>query len=541
MGRGGAFRRPAGAAVSTRRPAAALASRVCVVRAGSAAVRDPVQVATKGPRPLRRGFLLGYLCGFLWYMGNCYWIRDTMAKYGDLPAIVPVLLLIGFSLVLGLYFGLFGLGVALVRQGKRKHAGSGRRAHLLGRLELAASRITSVPWDQLGYSQVDNALVNQLAPWTGVYGISFVLVAVNALIAGGLMIDRCPPKPFWQGPKPWGIAGVALMAWHGVVRPISSLRPRPAPTATAVLIQPNLDVAGDNRWSGPGEWDQHIAEFTQLAGEQCKTYIAGIPQTGASDGEIVCPPYPRTPTWWRGRSRPRRSMRPTRSFRRRSKHCPSVQAPLVVGNIGWTSMRQAQEWHYYNSALVVGADGARVGRYDKIHLVPFGEYIPFQNLLTFAHKLTGRVSKFTRGDGRKVFRLPTSNGRPSLRRLHLLRVGVCRRNSPVCAARRRGAGQHQRRRLVRRHQRALAAPEHGAHAGHRKPPLDSARHQQRRDGGHRPLRPRAPEHSPPPDRRAPRPVRLPRRHHLLHRPRRRVWLAVRAICGSIFDAPRLRR
>jgi apolipoprotein N-acyltransferase len=53
-------------------------------------------------------------------------------------------------------------------------------------LELAASRITSVPWDQLGYSQVDNTLVNQLAPWTGVYGISFVLVAVNALIAGGL-------------------------------------------------------------------------------------------------------------------------------------------------------------------------------------------------------------------------------------------------------------------------------------------------------------------------------------------------------------------
>ena len=51
-------------------------------------------------------------------------------------------------------------------------------------LELAAARITSVPWDQLGYSQVDNGIVNQLAPWTGVYGISFVLVAVNALIAG---------------------------------------------------------------------------------------------------------------------------------------------------------------------------------------------------------------------------------------------------------------------------------------------------------------------------------------------------------------------
>jgi apolipoprotein N-acyltransferase len=53
----------------------------------------------------------------------------------------------------------------------------------------------------------------------------------------------------------------------------------------------------------------------------------------------------------------------------------------------------------------VGVDGARVGRYDKIHLVPFGEYIPYKNLLFFAHKLTGRVSEFTRGDERKVFRL----------------------------------------------------------------------------------------------------------------------------------------
>jgi hypothetical protein len=61
----------------------------------------------------------------------------------------------------------------------------------------------------------------------------------------------------------------------------SYLRRPPAPTATAVLIQPNLDVSGDNRWLRPGEWESHIADFQRLAEEQCKTYIAGIPQTGA--------------------------------------------------------------------------------------------------------------------------------------------------------------------------------------------------------------------------------------------------------------------
>jgi len=81
------------------------------------------------------------------------------------------------------------------------------------------------------------------------------------------------------------------------------------------------------------------------------------------------------------------------------------QAPLVVGNIGADFSAEDQSWREFNSALVVGVDGARVGRYDKIHLVPFGEYIPFHNLLTFARKLTGRVSEFSRGDERKVFRL----------------------------------------------------------------------------------------------------------------------------------------
>jgi apolipoprotein N-acyltransferase len=75
-----------------------------------------------------------------------------------------------------------------------------------------------------------------------------------------------------------------------------------------------------------------------------------------------------------------------------------------------TFSAETSDWQEYNSALVVSNDGARVGRYDKIHLVPFGEYVPFSRLLFFARKLTGKVSKFTPGDERKVFRLATQNG-----------------------------------------------------------------------------------------------------------------------------------
>ena len=351
------------------------------------------------PRPLRRAFLLAYVCGVLWYGGNCYWIRDTMMRYGDMPAMAPFLLLVGFSLVLGLYIGLFGLCVMLIRRATASSRLALAAAPFLWvALELAASRITSVPWDQLGYSQVDNGLVNQLAPWTGVGGISFVLVAVNALIAS-LLILRAEQHR-WL----WGIAGVVLLVLG--CAGIYMTPPRPAGTDTAVLVQPNLNVSADNDWTGPGEWDSHIAEFRRLAAEQCKTYIAGIPQTGASSGEIICPPYETHPGLVVWPEAPSPFFEEDARFQQAMVGIAhTAQAPLIVGSLAADYSAEENGWRDYNAAVIVGADGARVGRYDKIHLVPFGEYVPFQRLLFFARKLTGRVSKFTPGEERKVFRL----------------------------------------------------------------------------------------------------------------------------------------
>ena len=355
-------------------------------------------------KPLRTAFLLGYLSGFLWYMGNCYWVRDTMMNYGEMPPMAPTLLLMGYSAVLGLYWGVFGWAVLLIR----RTSGSTRIALaaapvLWTALELVAARFTSVPWDQLGYSQVDNALVNQLAPWTGVYGISFVLVAVNALIAGGLLLD-CRKVHRFSDRQIAGLAGVVLMCCGALGVTVSPVRP--AASATAVLIQPNLDVGNESRWNKPGEWEEHMAEFEKLANEQCKGYIAGIPQTGASNGEIICPPYETHPVLiaWPESPAPFDESDPRFQDSLR-KIAQGAHAPIVTGGIGWTLNQPENEWDYFNSALVIGADGEKVGRYDKIHLVPFGEYVPFEKLLSFAHKLTGRVSKFTRGTDRKVFRL----------------------------------------------------------------------------------------------------------------------------------------
>jgi apolipoprotein N-acyltransferase len=357
-----------------------------------------LSTAARRPRPLRLGFLLGYMAGILWYMGNCYWVRDTMMQYGDMPPLAPDLILLGFSLYLGLYLGFFGLCFVAVQ----KRTGSPLIAliaapFLWTALELADAHITSFPWDQLGYSQVDNALVNQLAPFTGVYGISFLLVAANVLLAAAVL-PSVPRQRLASGA--FGMILVCLAALG-----LTLDQTAPVPTATAVLIQPNLNVAGEGLWTAPGEWDAHIAGFTRLAHETCKPSIAGIPQTGATSTDPTCtyaPSHPDLVVWpespapyFEGDTRFRKSL---------AAIATSTQAPLIVGSIGM-DVDKDRNWREYNSALIVGADGQRIGRYDKIHLVPFGEYIPFERLLFFAHKLTGNVSRFDRGQEHSTFLL----------------------------------------------------------------------------------------------------------------------------------------
>ena len=74
---------------------------------------------------------------------------------------------------------------------------------------------------------------------------------------------------------------------------------------------------------------------------------------------------------------------------------------MELGNVGIDFNEQDNAYHFYNSGLVISPEGERIGRYDKIYLVSYGEYIPFQRFMTFAHKITGRVSSLTPGAERK--------------------------------------------------------------------------------------------------------------------------------------------
>jgi apolipoprotein N-acyltransferase len=363
------------------------------------------------PKYIRRSALTSYLCGIFWYILNCYWIDRTMNLYGHVPALGSAGILVLYSLILGLYFGLFGAILAFAR----RRTGGVRVPLILAPfawvgVELAASRITSVPWDQFGYSQVDNFLLTHLAPFTGVYGISFVLVVGNALLAGALL-SRSVSLRIRLG------AGGILLA--SLLQIGSWLPPKAAPTqATAVLLQPNFSVDEENDWPGP-LWDKNIGPFLQRSESLDGPWYTGMPDPhktlhteaaaplGISTPGAIPAASPISLIAWPEAPSPFYEGDP-RFLAVVRQLTGATHAAFVAGNPAaeWAIDAEGKQViKQYNSASVFSAQGERIGRYDKIHLVPFGEYIPYSEMFFFAHKLTRQAGNFSRGTERKVFTL----------------------------------------------------------------------------------------------------------------------------------------
>ena len=347
------------------------------------------------PRALLQATLAAYLMGVLWYAGNCYWIYQTMLYYGGLPPAISAGILVLYSLVLGLYFAAFGFCVTLIGKAFRRPLAALLAAPFLWvALELLSSRLTKVPWDLLGYAQVDNFLLDKLAPIAGVYGLSFVLMAGNALIAHGLL-----HRPLRRGMLRF--AGALALVW--VLQNGDRLTPPPAPVqATAVLVQQNLDVDQDNRWPDDTSYRRHAVDFIRLSEHTCGPYLAGMPELNAYTVVPDCPPESRLPSIvaWPESPGPFYDKDP-RFLQALRTVALKEHSPVVAGNIGVDPHGISAD--RYNSALFVGAEGNVLGRYDKVHLVPWGEYIPFKEFFSFAKNLTQQAGDMTHGWRRMVF------------------------------------------------------------------------------------------------------------------------------------------
>ncbi|MGA2834870.1 MAG: apolipoprotein N-acyltransferase [Terracidiphilus sp.] len=353
-----------------------------------------------------QGALLGYLAGVLWNAGNCYWIYSTTRLCCGVSPASSSLILLGLSLLQGGYFALFGFLMAFLRHRFNSRAIALLAAPILWvAIDFFAYHFTSMPWGQLGYSQVNNAGLNWLAPWTGVYGITFVLILENAAISLLLL-----PEDRLKAKRPrraitMALLAAVLLSGTGLV-PIFRLQPASPATVTATLIQPNLEVA-EIKTLDRASWQKDLQAMDALGRVTCLPFMAGIPDTGLSvEPNQSCLPGKTTLLVWPEAPSPPPDSDPR--FRDAvSRLAAETHATAVIGSMGEDRVPGSgpggNRDRFYNSATIAAPDGTIVGRYDKIHLVPFGEYTPHKGLLSFIGGPTQDLRDFSRGTMRKVF------------------------------------------------------------------------------------------------------------------------------------------
>jgi apolipoprotein N-acyltransferase len=337
-----------------------------------------------------QGFVLGYKCGMLWFAGTCYWIFDTMHRYGGLPVPVAVLALILFCMYVGLYHGMFGLLLALVagsRVAGSKTAGSGasiRRAlaaapFLWVAVELARTRITAFPWELLGYSQTGNFGLTRITTLTGVYGLSFEIALVNSVLAAAFLAPREGGKQRRKLLLGAACAAAVILQAGQMITPPPFLTDR-----AALLVQPNIPILEGSMWTRTYFQDT-LRDLTAVS-----LHPAGEKESRRYDlivwPESPAPFYTNDP------------------FFRDAVSALARQSGtwVVTGSIGITPAMHGGGGgsEIFNSAALVNPQGEWVGRYDKVHLVPFGEYLPFPQVFGFAGGLTKEVGEFQRGAAR---------------------------------------------------------------------------------------------------------------------------------------------
>lgn len=338
----------------------------------------PLLLAIRGEPPAR-AFCWGWLAGLLFYLGSISWVTKTMTAYGGLSAPVSALVLLALASYLALYVGLFSLGAS-------RSIGIAWPIDLLappalwvGLEYLRTYALTGFPWALLGYTQYRNEWLLPVATVTGVYGLSFLVVLVNSALVqlgsrskGSLRIMV--------------LAGAVAMALVWSPRLLS-----PGPEAgdprdeiEVALVQGNVDQA--LKWN-PTMQGATIDLYRRLSLEAATKTPALIvwPETAA-------PFFLRYEPALRGRVLDIAAE--TGSYLMVGS--PDVEPAAVSGG----------GERYRNSAFLISPERELLGKYDKIHMVPFGEYVPLKSVLSFVHKLAHGIGDFEPGQSYTVFHLP---------------------------------------------------------------------------------------------------------------------------------------
>jgi apolipoprotein N-acyltransferase len=317
----------------------------------------------------RLAFLAGFTTGLFFFTGLLYWIPRSMVAYGGISMALAVPVLLLTSAILGCFFGAFALiTFHFYRQWLWK-------AFLLAPFvwvvqEFARNHlaVTGFPWGALGTSQVPFLYLVQIADLTGVYGVSFLVVAGNTALFLGLM-KEVPRKL-----KLAWAAMVGILVIHALL--YAEFRtfvthPEKGDTVTVAGIQGNI---------------REEDGYEQMARVHRRIYPEMLAEARAAEPAVGFVIFPENPVVYL-------YDRDTEYQRLLGRMAAEHDVVLMFNNIRFTD-----DDTYFNSVYCLQPDGRTVTVYDKIRLVPFAEHVPFSGLFFFADALSREISHFTEGE-----------------------------------------------------------------------------------------------------------------------------------------------
>jgi apolipoprotein N-acyltransferase len=327
---------------------------------------------------LSRAFLVSYLAGVLFFLGTIWWLIHV-----TLPGMFVVVL------YLALYFGSFGIFCSFFLRTSAERSGASPKGTIHDSrftknysfllfapaawvtLEYARTHLlTGFGWNLLVHSQSANLPFIQIADITGAHGVSFLIVLVNAAIFIAIRKNRknrdrhlfsVENDARKIGVCPYFLVVIFLLfvtAGYGIYRLNNIFT---GDSLRVSVVQGNIP---QNH-----KWDASFRE------EIIATYESLTRQAAKDSPDLIVWPETSVPGFLESEQD---------LFGRVKTLVREVKTPLLVGTVREKQGRDSVT--YYNSAYLFSKDGAVTDRYDKIHLVPFGEYIPFKNALKFVEK-----------------------------------------------------------------------------------------------------------------------------------------------------------
>jgi apolipoprotein N-acyltransferase len=325
--------------------------------------------------PLKEAPLYGFLHGQVFYPVCLPWVDTVMRQYGNIDPWIAAAFVGFIGLVGGLICTMFSTGVALASR-RSKLLACAIAPFLWTALEYFRTNIPIIgsSWDLSGYPAAHSLALLQITSVTGIYGLCFLIAAYGSLVAYAVLE---------RSRRGWMIAAGVTLLLVVVAAGGTYLIPAATPHYVAHLVQTNFPQSE----SYPADW------LTVHAGELDQLEKISVDAAKQEPGIIIWPEVP-APF----------SLQEPLFAARASQIARDANNYFLVGVLDWK--RAGGKFLAFNTAVLLDPTGQRIYSYDKIHLLPFGEYVPLRGWLTFAKRLTADISDFTPGSSYSIAEMP---------------------------------------------------------------------------------------------------------------------------------------